>query len=92
MREKIEICYNIITTYAPICLVFASPHYTLKHLAILRPTHPTVLLWLVSETAGLNFVLAIHMLVHNYLALALAVTTPLSLPQALVVWCTCMQL
>lgn len=85
IHDKINICYHSIISLAPACLVFASPHYVLQHLAVLRPRHPTILLWLVPESAAFNIILAAHMLTHDYAALLLALMTPLSVAEGFVV-------
>lgn len=85
IQDKIDICYRSIISLAPICLIFASPHHVLQHLAVLRPRHPTILLWLLPESAAFNIILAANMLTHDYAALLLALTTPLQFAQGFLV-------
>lgn len=82
-HEKIEICYETIHAFVPLLLALYSPHHVLKHLAVIQPRHPSILLWVVPETLGFNCVLACFF-VHRHIAIALACTTPLYYAQALV--------
>ena len=82
-HEKIDICYDTIHSFVPILLALYSPHHILKHLAILRPRHPSILLWIIPETIGFNCVLPCFFM-HEYIALAMACTTPLYYAQAFV--------
>ena len=81
--DKINICYQNIVSAAPVCCLVRSPHYVLQNLAILHPTHPSALLWIVHETPGFNIVLG-ALFTHKYIALALALTTPLSFMEGII--------
>ena len=83
-HEKIQICYDTVHSFVPILYAIYSPHHILKHLAVLHPTHPTILLWIVPETTGFNCILAAHALLHEHIAIALACMTPLYYTQAFV--------
>lgn len=83
-HEKIQICYATIHLYAPVLIAIYSPHHILKHLAVINPKQPAILLWLVPETPGFNCILVAHVFTHDYIALALACTTPLYYAQAFV--------
>lgn len=81
-HQKIHICYRTVNTYSPALLTLYSPHHVLKHLAVIQPRHPTILLWLVPETFAYNIILWTQMVLGNHAAICLAFTTPLHLAQA----------
>ena len=83
-HEKIHHSYSFLLTCAyPLHFILA-PHQVIKHLAVLYPKSPKMLLWLIEPCTGFDIILSCSM-VNPYLGVAVACTYPLSFLQAAVV-------
>lgn len=83
-HAKIEECYSLLHTCAwGLHFVFPA-HHLRKHLAILSPGSPSMLLWFISPCPGFDLIITCAWL-NPYLGVLVACSYPLSILQAIVV-------
>lgn len=82
-HQKVQHCLSILHICAVPLLIFFSPHYILKHLAVLQPKKSDILLWLLPESHGFNMLLACKM-VSPELAVLTSMTYPLTLSETFI--------
>ena len=83
-HAKIDECYQLLHTCAWALHIVFQAHYLRKHLAVLSPKSPNILLWLIAPCTGFDFILSCAW-VNPYIGLVVAFTYPLTVLQACVV-------
>ena len=83
-HAKIDECYSLLRTFASALHFVFPPQHVMKHLAVLSPKSPEILLWLIKPCGGFDLILTCSM-INPYLSLLVACSYPLSVLQACVV-------
>lgn len=83
-HAKINECYQLLHTSAWGLHIVFQTHYLRKHLAILSPRSPNMLLWLIEPCPGFDLIITCAWL-NPYLGLLVACSYPLTILQAVVV-------
>ena len=83
-HAKINECYSLLRTFASALHFVFPPQHVMKHLAVLSPKSPEILLWLIKPCVGFDLILTCAWL-NPYLSLLGACSYPLSILQACVV-------
>ena len=56
-HAKINECYSLLRTFASALHFVFPPQHVMKHLAVLSPKSPEILLWLIKPCVGLDLIL-----------------------------------
>lgn len=83
-HAKIHECYRLLHTCAWGLHMVLPAHYLRKHLAILSPRSPSMLLWLIAPCPGFDLIITCAWL-NPYLGVLVACSYPLTILQAVVV-------
>ena len=83
-HQKINECYQLLHTCVWGLHTVFQAHYLRKHLAVLSPKSPSILLWLIEPCPGFDLIITCAWL-NPYLGVLVACTYPLSILQACVV-------
>jgi hypothetical protein len=83
-HEKINRAYQSLHTCAWGLHIVFPTHHLRKHLAVLSPRSPSMLLWLIKPCPGFDLIITCAWL-NPYLGVFVACTYPLSMLQAVVV-------
>jgi len=83
-HAKIDECYSHLHTCAWGLHTVFPTHYLRKHLAVLTPKSPSILLWLIEPCPGFDLIITCSWL-NPYLGVLVACSYPLSILQACVV-------
>ena len=84
IQVKIEECYNVLDRLASLLTFVYDPHTVCMHLGIAHGVHPFTMLVLLPKSNTLQCLLSAA-LIHPYLMALLALTAPITMPEAFLV-------